>query len=316
MSAVTPGADALGAEGRAGEVRLNLVRLAALAAFYGYHLVNVSVHRNDATLAGAYHVAVTALVMVWASGAAGLYLYLSRRTGPVVESSTREDRPVTARIHLPGGVPEWLPYAVTAWDALLITTLLMLAGGPQTPLVVLYFLLVAAAPLRLSLRLVYAATLLAVAGYLFVLGHHIFWRIRFDRYYDTETHRVPRTEEAVMLLGLLASGVLAGQVVRQARRLTRSLPAGAEPGAAAEDEARTDGPLVAAGLLLVAVLVGLGLLFSAVAGPETLAGSRAWPVIVIVAAVFVIAVMAALAEVRRTAAGAAPSPAPGRGEGP
>src|SRR5207249_2702043 len=103
-----------------------------------------------------YHVAVTALVMVWAIGVVVLYLFLSRRW-----------------------VPPALKYVVTAWDTLLVTTLVVLAGGPQSPLVILYFLVIAAAPLRLSLRLVYVATILAVAGYLFLLGHYAFYRVGY-----------------------------------------------------------------------------------------------------------------------------------------
>ena len=60
MSGATPNLDAslegfAGAqrvEARAGEVRLNLVRLAALTAFYACHLVNVYLKREDTELAG------------------------------------------------------------------------------------------------------------------------------------------------------------------------------------------------------------------------------------------------------------------------
>ena len=118
---------------------------------------------------------------------------------------------------------------MTAWDAVLITTLLVLAGGPQSPLVILYFLVVAAAPLRLSLRLVYAATLLAAAGYLFLLGHHVFYRVGYETYYATPGLGSRRTQQAIFLLGLLTSGVLAGQVLRQALRLAQACPAPPTP---------------------------------------------------------------------------------------
>src|SRR5262249_16363090 len=102
--------DARRVEGWAGEVRVNLVRLAAVLLFYGYHLLNVYLSRDDPALAGTYHVSVTALVMVWSVGVAALWLYLARRS-----------------------VPPALKYVVTAWDTLLITTLLVLAGGPPNP---------------------------------------------------------------------------------------------------------------------------------------------------------------------------------------
>jgi hypothetical protein len=185
--------------------------------------------------------------------------------------------------------------------------------------VILYFLVIAAAPLRLSLRLVYVATGLAVAGYLFLLGHYVFYQVGYERYYSHPELRIPRTQEAIFLLGLLTSGVLAGQVVRQARRLARCLPVAGET-VAPEAEARADGRLVAAGLVAVAILVALGLLYSAAAGPPSLAGSPALPVVSVIGGLFVVAVLAALAEVRKpadpAAQGAGRLPASGRGERP
>jgi hypothetical protein len=261
-------------EGWAGEVRLNLVRLAAVILFYGYHLVNVYGSRDNPELAGAFHVKVTALVMVWSVGVVVLWLYLSRRW-----------------------VPPALKYAVTAWDTVLITTLLVLAGGPRGPLVVLYFLAIAASPLRLSLRLVYTATLLALAAYGFLLGHYAFYVVGYERYYHTEPAlQIPRTQEVIFALGLVTAGVLAGQVVRQARRLIGH--ADADVGAdAREAEVRLDTKLVAAGLALVAVLVAAGLLFSAILGPRLLGSYSALPILAVIGILFVIAVAAALAEV-------------------
>jgi hypothetical protein len=281
--------DARRVEGWAGEARVNLIRLAALILFYGYHLINVYLSRDDPALAGAYHVWVTALVMVWSVGVVVLWLYLSRRE-----------------------VPPALKYVVTAWDTVLITTLLVLAGGPRSPLVILYFLLIAAAPLRLCLRLVYAATLLALAAYGFLLGHYAYYVVGYERYYSDPALRIPRTQEVIFALGLVASGVLAGQVVRQARRLVGAAPAVASSAAAVrEAEVRQDARLVAGGLVVVAVLVALGLVFSATLGPQSLGGYSALPVLGLIGILFVVAVVAALAEVRRTAKPAPPDRAAG-----
>src|SRR5690348_10629684 len=169
-------------EAWAGEARLNLVRLAALILFYGYHLINVVLSRQDPELAGVFHVSATALVMVWAVGVVVLWLYLSRRW-----------------------VPPALKYIVTAWDTVLITTLVVLAGGPRSPLVILYFLLIAAAPLRLSLGLVVTATLLALADYAFLLGHYVFYRVGSERYYADPSLQIPRSQEVLFALGLVAA---------------------------------------------------------------------------------------------------------------
>ena len=46
-------ADARRLEAWAGEVRVNLIRLVAVLAFYGHHLVNIFVIRDDPSLQGA-----------------------------------------------------------------------------------------------------------------------------------------------------------------------------------------------------------------------------------------------------------------------
>src|SRR5215475_1533082 len=113
-------------EGLAGEVRVNLIRLVALVAFYGHHLVNVFLIGDDSSLKGDYHVVATSLVLAWALAVLIIHYCLLRRWIPLA-----------------------LKYVVTAWDILLITTLLMAGGDGRSMLAVLYFLVVIAAPLRL-----------------------------------------------------------------------------------------------------------------------------------------------------------------------
>jgi hypothetical protein len=188
-------ADAQRLESWAGEVRVNLIRLGALIAFYGRHLVNVYLYRDDPTIAGSYHQAVTAVVLAWAAGLLGLHACLTRRW-----------------------VPPALKYLATAWDTVLLTVVLIIGRDPMSTLSVLYFLVIAAAPLRLSLPLVYFATGAAAAGYLFFLGYVRFW-LQLP-----EEQRLSRPRQVVFLLALSVAGFLAGQVVRQARRLVAGYP--------------------------------------------------------------------------------------------
>src|SRR4051812_36477818 len=51
-------------ESWAGEVRVNLIRLAGIIAFYANHLINVYRSPNDPSIAGDYHAKVTALAAV------------------------------------------------------------------------------------------------------------------------------------------------------------------------------------------------------------------------------------------------------------
>jgi hypothetical protein len=182
-------------EGLAGEVRVNLIRLAAIVAFYGHHLVNVFVIGDDPSLKGGYHVVVTSLVLAWALTVLIVHYCLMRRW-----------------------IPAGLKYVVTAWDILLITTLLMVGGDGRSMLAVLYFLVIVAAPLRLSLPLVWTATLGAMAGYAFFLGY-VRWRLEVPI-----EQRTPRPQQVVFLLALGAAGLLAGQFVRQCRRLVYGTP--------------------------------------------------------------------------------------------
>src|SRR5271166_4413625 len=70
-------------EGWAGEVRINLIRLAALVFFYAQHLSSVYVFKDDG-LTPAGRSAVTILVLLWALAAVGLHFILTRRWLPPV----------------------------------------------------------------------------------------------------------------------------------------------------------------------------------------------------------------------------------------
>jgi len=179
----------------AGETRVNLFRLAAVLVFYAQHLFNVYLG-DDPSVAGPFHLAVTALVLAWSGEVVALYLCLARRW-----------------------VPPWLKYAVTVADIVLVTVLLMVVAlvgeDARTWLATLYVLVIAAAPLRLSLPLVYVATLGSMAAYGFFLGY-----VK----YQLGLERISRPNQVIFALVLGAMGILAGQMVRQARRLSAGYP--------------------------------------------------------------------------------------------
>ncbi|MFO0845743.1 MAG: hypothetical protein U0797_25720 [Gemmataceae bacterium] len=174
----------------AGEARVNLLRLVALAAFYGHHLVNVFLLPGGPPTDGAFHREVTLVVLAW-----GLVAL-------VVAGCVR------GRV-----VPLGLKYVSTLADVLLATALLVIAADPRTMYGSLYFLIIAASALRLSLPLVYTATGASVAAYLFYLGF-VRWGLALP-----EEQRLPRAQQVVMVLSLVVAGLLAGQVVRQCRRV-------------------------------------------------------------------------------------------------
>jgi hypothetical protein len=202
-------ADARRIEAWAGEVRVNLIRLAAIVAFYGHHLVNVYLFRDDLEIAGRFHASVTALVLAWAAEVLVLHLCLTRRW-----------------------LPPALPWLALAWDTLLVTALLMLTRDPRTWLAVLYMLVIASAALRLSLPLIYGATLGSMAAYLFFLGYVKYWLEVPDG------QRLSRPNQVIFVLALGAAGLLAGQMVRQARRLVQGYPVTVEESTAAAEPAQ------------------------------------------------------------------------------
>lgn len=195
MNADHSWSDAQRLEGYAGEVRVNLIRLAAIVVFYGHHLVNVFLIQDDPALHGGYHATVTVLALAWAMAVLAIHFCLSRRW-----------------------VPPALKYVATAWDLILITAVLVVGRDPKSMLAVLYFLVIIAAALRLSLPLVYFATFGAMAAYLFYLGY-----VRFGLHVE-DKDRLSRPQQIIFLLALGAAGLLAGQVVRQVRRLIQGYP--------------------------------------------------------------------------------------------
>jgi hypothetical protein len=201
-------ADAQRLEGWAGEARVNLLRAAAVIAFYGQHLLNLYAFHDDlgftdAAQRGWFHAAVSAVVLGWALAVFVVYACLSRRW-----------------------VPPALKYVATFWDLALVTALLCLSpDGPRSALLFLYFAVLAASPLRLSLRLVQVTTFATWAAALLMLGYYVFFRVGADRYYAADSpYRVARSSEVLFLLATGVCGLFAGQVVRQARRLVEGHP--------------------------------------------------------------------------------------------
>jgi hypothetical protein len=185
----------------AGEVRVNLIRLTGIVLFYGRHVVEYLLASPGDYVRGPYHLRVTWVAAAWAAAVLLVRHQLARRI-----------------------VPPWLKFATTAWDLFLVTVLCMIAGGPRSPLVLLLFLVIAMSPLRLSLRLVYATTAGAILSYLCLLAYYAWFKIGREKYYSTPELRIPRSDEAIHVLALLVAGLLAGQVVRQVRRIAGGYP--------------------------------------------------------------------------------------------
>jgi hypothetical protein len=196
------------------ELRVNLVRMGAVGAFYIVHLVHHLAAGGKVPFLKALgldagtvlntqtHAALTYAVLAWVM--IGLWIH----------------RSLSSRVF-----PGWLMYASTLSDLCLLTAILVLTSGATSPLVAGYFLIVMMSGLRFDLPLVRWTTAASVFGYLIVLGCAK-WPIGLSKLSPLPT--VPRYQQLMMIVALLLAGVVVGQWVRQAHQLARQVTSGSD----------------------------------------------------------------------------------------
>lgn len=173
-----------------GESRANLLRIAAVGVFYTIQLIQYYGLSARTEADEAFHRGATMLAVAWTLLALAVLLCLRRRIFPAA-----------------------LKYLSTLVDICLLTALAALAEQPaQTPLVMVYFLTLALAGLRFSLRLVWFATLASMVGYLYLVG------ATDETWFDAD-HATPVSQQLVVLASLGLTGVLLGQILRRVRSL-------------------------------------------------------------------------------------------------
>lgn len=175
------------------EGRANLLRILGISAFYAVELVNyyglnLGVLQMPAVVDRSFHLAVTALAGAWALVVVGVFLCRQFRV-----------------------FPSFLKFLSTGCDLLFLTSVLTVADGPRSPLIIGYFVVLGLAALRFNLWLIWFTTIGSAAGYLFLLG--------YARWFTDRDIRVPRYHQVVFLLGVVLTGIVLGQVVRRVRRM-------------------------------------------------------------------------------------------------
>ena len=192
------------------ESRANLLRIIAIGAFYLVHLWSYLSSQGKVPNFGffqlaeageigrQFHIEITLLTLAWAMLALGILVALQQRIFPV-----------------------WLPYCSTACDIILLTSMLCISSGAQSPLVVGYFLILVMAALRLSLPLIRCATVGCALGYLAVLGYTRWAPISEEL---RSAQLVPRYHQVIVLLAIGLAGIMLGQIVRKVWRLVESAP--------------------------------------------------------------------------------------------
>lgn len=175
------------------EARANLLRILGVACFYTVELLaHYGILNGGATASGpadkSFHLAMTALAAAWIATAMLVLLLLRERI-----------------------FPKSLPFFSTAIDLVLLTALVMLADGPRSPLVVIYFLVVALTATRFDLRLLWFGSVGAVISYGFLLG--------YSRWVAARDVTVPRYAELIMAVALVLMAVVLGQMIRRVRHM-------------------------------------------------------------------------------------------------
>ncbi len=176
-----------------GEARANLLRIIGIAAFYIVELINyyglqLGWIEMPKVVELPFHQAITALAVTWAGIALCIHLCLTQHIFPAI-----------------------LKFLSTACDIVLLTSILMVADGPRSPLIVGYLLIIVLTTLRFNLPLIRFAAIGSMAGYLFLLG--------YAKWFTDRDLRVPRYQQVIFLLALALSGIVLGQVIRRVRRL-------------------------------------------------------------------------------------------------
>jgi len=178
-----------------GEGRANLLRVVGVGVFYAIQLLHYYVFSNGAESQRGFHQAATALAVVWTLLALGVLLCLRREFFPAA-----------------------LKYVSTSCDLVLLTALGLVGSRGNSPLVFVYFVILAMAALRFSLPLIWFSTLGAMIGYeVLVAGADPVW---FDA-----NHLVPPVENLMMLASLGLTGILLGQIVRRVRGMAEDYAA-------------------------------------------------------------------------------------------
>jgi hypothetical protein len=173
----------------AGEARANLLRLFAVGVFYGVQLVHFYrfAQRDAADI--LFHQRATAIAVAWTLVALAVMLCL--------------------RVQWFSGA---LKYVSATCDLLLLTALAWLGRGPESPLVLGYFLIIALSALRFSLGLVWFSTVSGMLAYWSLVG------LVDKRWFDAE-HAVPPVTQLLTLASLAFTGIVIGQTVRCVKRV-------------------------------------------------------------------------------------------------
>jgi hypothetical protein len=176
-----------------GELRAGVMRVLLVSVFYAIQLSHFLVFSNRAAEDQSFHRQVTYIAAVW--------LFVSLITLVAI-----------SRYYL----PSWLKYFATSLDLVLVTLIAATGAGPASPIIVTYWIVIALAGLRGDLRLIWFTSLMAMGCYWGLVG------MRDASWFDAE-HATAPVAQLVTLVGLGATGVVLGQMIRLQRAVINDL---------------------------------------------------------------------------------------------
>lgn len=172
-----------------GELRVALLRVILVAAFYGAQLVHYLSFSDRSQPEQLFHRLATYLAAGWLFVSLGVLVALTRQY-----------------------LPSWLKYVTSGFDLAFLTFLSASGSGPASPLVFVYGILIAMSAMRGYIPLIWCVTLVSMICYLALVG------LRDANWFDAD-HSTPPIEQMVVLLSLAATGIVLGQLVRMMRQV-------------------------------------------------------------------------------------------------
>lgn len=176
-----------------GELRSALLRIVLVAAFYAAQLLHFAVFSERSEAEQIFHRQATFVAAGW------LFVSLA-----VLVALTRH------------WLPRWLKFATVSIDLVLLTLLATLGSGSSSPLVFVYWVVIALAGLRCNLALIWFGTIGAMVAYMFLVATR-------DPVWFDANHATAPIEQITALLSLAAAGLVIGQLVRMVRQVTEEV---------------------------------------------------------------------------------------------
>ncbi|HNW43891.1 MAG TPA: adenylate/guanylate cyclase domain-containing protein [Elusimicrobiales bacterium] len=172
-------------EEKAGEQKINIIRVVAIAVFFIDELVN---YYWLGAVEARIHIRTVWTLAAWE--ALALFAW--------------------SHVNLRGHYGRWMKYAFTGVDAIFLTFIIIALEANSGPLISLFYLLIAQSALRYSKPAIYTVTGLSAAGYAAV------WWSSFG---NSGIPSVSTYVAGIHILAMLVMGVIVGYVVKKMRGL-------------------------------------------------------------------------------------------------